>query len=298
MQDIGYSKPIILINYSKFILNNFLYDGKNNTGLDILKFWFPAVLSPPSSNNSSLSYSENNLTLSKILESTNKHGQTEWENYIMVDMNYDKINIINEDPLIISSIILDTVTYYKKFAYLVAGLDFKNNVESKEIIFAASLYSNLEITYDEDVQMSTGYIKNLIEPLLVLFMMSPPTTRYLFTFFSFSPDEINNYVHVALSTLANINKFFVTKSFKLEKIKKEDRDIALLDIQNINERFMKKFYYDDLLYKTMVDLIVLNQNESEQSKHWKISLLLRQIPEFILSNRDIFIDKNFVTFLK
>ena len=300
IQDINYSKPTILINFSKFILTNFLYDGENNTDLNILKFWFSTLLKSSPNNDLSLTYSDNKLALNEIFD---LGSRINFGSRLLKDMTFDKINIINEKPLIISNNPLDSITYYKNLAYFISGLGFRFKT-CTETIFSESLSVNLQHTYNNDINMDTQYIKNLIEPLIVLLMISPlnnsRTTRYLYTFFSLiPPDEINNYVSTALLTLANINKEFVTKSFKLEKIKsKADKDIALSQIQNINNEYAEKFNEKKFLFKMMVNLISLNKYESETRKYTHIVTLLDEIPEFILPNSEIFIDKNFIVFIK
>ena len=267
VQDINYSKPIILINFSKFILNNFLYDKKNNTDLNILKFWFSTLLKSSLNNDNGIQYSENKLTLNEIFDPA-KQNQIDFGSYLLKDITYEKINNISEESLIVSNNPLDSAAYYKNLAYFIANLGFSFNIY-KETIFSESLFINLQYTYNNDTSRGIQYITNLIGPLLVLFTLSPSinshTTRYLLTFFSLIPsNEIINYINIGLLTLTNINKEFVIKSFKLEKIKnKADDNVVLLKIQNINNEYVEKFYDKKQLFKIMIGLISLNKYESE-----------------------------------
>ena len=77
VQDIGYSKPIILINFSKFILNNFFYDYRFKTDSNIFNFWPTVILNLSPNNGFSLTYSENKLSLDEIIESINKKYNTD-----------------------------------------------------------------------------------------------------------------------------------------------------------------------------------------------------------------------------
>lgn len=70
---------------------------------------------------------------------------------------------------------------------------------------------NLWTTHPPDAMKGIIYITNLIQPLLVLFMIAPQidkiTTERLFLYFSLiSPNEIDNYNDTALLTLKNIEK--------------------------------------------------------------------------------------------
>ena len=151
VQDINYSKPIILINFSKFILVNFLYDKKNNTDFNILKFWFPTLLNSSLNNDNNIKYSGNKLSLNKTFDPAK---QIDFGSHLLKDITHEKNNIINGEPLIFSKNPLGPVTYYKNLAYFIADLGFKFN-QYKETFFSESLSINLQHTYNNDTNRDT-----------------------------------------------------------------------------------------------------------------------------------------------